>query len=63
MEKKNIILEDFLIKNSKESIINGVKRDYDSTFGYVLGLLKDNYNLSKIEAFPIADDICKKLSL
>ena len=42
------IFEDYIRKNTKEDIIFGASRDYDSTiFGYVLGSIKDNYNISK----------------
>lgn len=54
------ILEDFIRNNFKEDIIFGASRDYDSTiFGYVLGVIKDNYNISKWEAYPIAEEVIK----
>lgn len=58
------ILEDYILKNTKEDIIFGASRDYDSTiFGYVLGAIKDNYNISKWEAYPIAEEIVKIFNL
>lgn len=58
------ILEDYIQKNTKEDIIFGASRDYDSTiFGYVLGAIKDNYNISKWEAYPIAEEIVKIFNL
>ena len=58
------ILEDYIRKNTKEDIIFGASRDYDSTiFGYVLGAIKDNYNISKWEAYPIAEEIVKIFNL
>ena len=58
------ILEDFIRKNTKEDIIFGASRDYDSTiFGYVLGAIKDNYNISKWEAYHIAEEIVKIFNL
>ena len=58
------IFEDYIRKNTKEDIIFGASRDYDSTlFGYVLGSIKDNYNISKWEAYPIAEEIVKIFNL
>ena len=58
------IFEDYIRKNTKEDIIFGASRDYDSTiFGYVLGAIKDNYNISKWEAYPIAEEIVKIFNL
>ena len=58
------IFEDYIRKNNKEDIIFGASRDYDSTiFGYVLGSIKDNYNISKWEAYPIAEEIVKIFNL
>ena len=58
------IFEDYIRKNTKEDIIFGASRDYDSTiFGYVLGSIKDNYNISKWDAYPISDDIIKIFNL
>ena len=58
------ILEDYIRKNTKEDIIFGASRDYDSTiFGYVLGAIKDNYNISNWEAYPIAEEIVKIFNL
>lgn len=58
------IFEDYIQKNTKEDIIFGASRDYDSTiFGYVLGSIKDNYNISKWEAYPIAEEIIKIFNL
>lgn len=58
------ILEDFIQKHTKEDIIFGANRDYDATaFGYVLGVIKDNYNISKWEAYPIAEEIIKIFNL
>lgn len=62
METKDIF-NDFIKNNSKEDIVNGAERDYDSTFGYVMGLLKDNYNISKIEAYPIVEQVLKEYKL
>ena len=54
------ILEDYIRKNTKEDIILGASRDYVSTiFGYVLGTIKDTYNISKWEAYPIAEEVIK----
>ena len=54
------IFEDYIRKNTKEDIIFGASRDYDSTiFGYVLGSINDNYNISKWEAYPIAEEVIK----
>ena len=58
------ICEDYIRKNTKEDIIFGASLDYDSTiFGYVLGAIKDNYNISKWEAYPIAEEIVKIFNL
>ena len=58
------IFEDYIRKNTKEDIIFGASRDYDSTiFGYVLGSIKDNYNISKWEAYPIAEEIVNTFNL
>ena len=58
------IFEDYIRKNTKEDIIFGASRDYDSTiFGYVLGTIKDNYNISKWEAYPIAEEIVNTFNL
>ena len=58
------ILEVYIRKNTKEDIIFGASRDYDSTiFGYVVGAIKDNYNISKWEAYPIAEEIVKIFNL
>ena len=54
------IIEDFIKNNTRENIIYKASRDYDSTiFGYVLGVIKDNYNISKWEAYPIAEEVIK----
>ena len=58
------IFEDYIRKNTKEDIIFGASRDYDSAiFGYVLGAIKDNYNISKWVAYPIAEEIIKIFNL
>ena len=58
------IFEDYIQKNTKEDIIFGASRDYNSTiFGYVLGSIKENYNISKWEAYPIAEEIVKIFNL
>ena len=63
MDAKEIV-EDYILKNTNEDIIFGASRDYDSTiFGYVLGAIKDNYNISKWEAYPIAEEIIKIFNL